>query len=318
MPELSYAPIEEQPSGGITARDALLSAVLVDKARRELERLSAVDRYDWPALFPRVSGFGAAGDIRRRVRMLLSAEPRFPYLLFPEERIEFVTKGMFNSFLEQYLLGPWAYLINHTLFLFTNYRVILLNSDGKGRARTMMWQIPYDRVAKYGAGVWFGSVTFRLKNGTSYKFANVPSLDRKRLKEYVRTRLEGVRREAFQFPSHASRDPLCASCATPIPPRTHRCPECAEEFIRPSTPALMSPILPGLGDLYLGWKGIAVLELIGFALVLLARLGIVSANADDWPIAIGVVAAANGIDAAITWLIARKGVLPTRMAWTGM
>lgn len=308
----------EGGGGGAAARDALLGRVGSDGVRARITELTRVDAYDWAMLFPRTEGMGAGGDVKRRVKMLKAIEPRLETLLYPDERIEFITSGVLNSFVEQYFLGVWALQINQTVFLFTNYRIILLNSDTKKRAKVMMWQAPYHRLRKYGAGQFAGSMRLKLSGGKSYAFSGVPGRDRKRLKEYMRARLEEVREANAEFPCHADRDPLCPTCCSPVPPKVYACPECNEEFIKPIKPALMSLVLPGLGDLYLGHTMLGIIELFGFIVVLFVALNIASSGEPIEILAgVGLIAVANLIDAAVTHHIASKGAMPKRLAWKG-
>jgi len=300
------------------ARDDVLASISSDRIRQRLLSLQKPEAYDWGSLFPKTDGMGAAADIKRRVRMLASVEPRLDTLLYPGERIEFVTKGMLNSWAEQYFMGIWSMLINQTLFLFTNYRVIQISADSKGRAKTMMWQIPYARMQKYGAGTFSGSVSFKLGNGGALRFSGVPHKDRKQLKSLVAGKLDLAGQGQLEFPSHADRDPLCCRCATPISRKTRSCAECGDEFINPIVPAIMSLIVPGVGDFYLGHRVMGVFELLGFAVVLLFAVGIVITDGlAALPIALIVVVIANAFDGAMTLHIARKGVLAKRLAWRG-
>ncbi len=316
--------IESSESVNTGSAEEFLAEIENEKIRRELVTLTQLDAYDWHNIFPKTTGMGAAGDVKRRVRMLQSVEPRLEYLLYPGERIEFITKGTLNSFLEQFLLGIWSVFINRTLFLFTNYRVILVSSDGEGRAKAMMWQIPYDRMKKFGAGRLSSSLRFKLVGSGTLNFSGVPSRDRKSLREYVRSRVAQVQDPSFAFPSHAPCDSLCTTCGTPVQHKHYNCSECSEEFIKPRTPALLSLLLPGLGDAYLGNHFIGVLEAIGFLFVLgFAFLaGAVAATTSGGIIA-GVLTAliviliANTFDAIITLKIASKGKLPKRLAWKG-
>lgn len=315
----------------IPGRREALDAIEHPKAGEAAASLTRPEAYDWTLLLPRTSGMGSARDIRRRVKMLKSVEPRFDYLLYPEERIEFVARGMLNSYAEQYFMGLWSFRINWSIFLFTNYRVILVNTGTKrGRVKSLMWQIPYDRVKKYGAAVHIGSVSFKLDDRKSYRFAGMAKRDRRLLKDYVRTQMQRVREEGFQFPSHRGRDSLCPACATPAAAKAKVCKSCGAEYINPYVPSLMSFFIPGLGDLYLGHRSIAFFELLGFAFVLLVALGIVSgggssASAGAAPLPLGFsfviaiifVAMANGVDAIITHHVASKGKQIKANAWKG-
>lgn len=304
------------PARAHAERDALLRALPNDKLRGEIGRLRADAPYAWAGLFPKVEGLGTGGDIKRRVKMLASVEPRLDTLLFPGEQIEFVTKGALNSFVEQFFMGFWSVIVNRTTFLFTNYRIILLNANNKGKAKTLMWQIPYARMKKYGAGGFSGVVKINTLDGRSYSFIHVPGADRKRLKEYMLARLAHTQQHGLPFPSHMDRDPLCAQCASPVPPRVQACPECGDEFINPATPALLSLIVPGLGHLYMGHRQMAMFELIGFA-VILVNMSIIIARNDLFGLlfAIVFIALTNGVDSLVTLHVAKKGCLPKRLAW---
>jgi hypothetical protein len=300
------------------APEQFLTGIANEKIRRTLTTLTQPHVYRWDTLFPRTDGIGAAGEVQRRVRMLKSIEARLDVLLYPGEQIEFVTKGTLNSWAEQYFMGIWSLVINRTVFLFTNYRVILLNSDGKGRAKSLMWQIPYDRLGKFKTNGVSGTTTFRLAGGGAYRFVGVPRADRKRLRDYVATRLDSARASDLAFPSHTDRDSLCPHCATPVQPKARACSECAEPFILPRVPALLSLAVPGLGDLYLGHRTMAFMELLGFAFLLLVVGSLVLAGTPaDLAGAALLLVLANSIDAAMTYHVARKGVLSRRLAWRG-
>jgi len=274
-----------------------------------IDSLQQSDRYNRETLFPRTSGFRAKADTKRRVTMLRSIESRLDLLLYPGETVEYVATAVLNSWVEQYFLGIWAQTINRTLLVFTQHRAIILLSDSKGRAKQQAWQIPYHRLKKYGAAVWVGSVKFKLDNGKSYKFMGMKKHDRKNLKEYMQQRLSIPPEESLEFPNHNARDPLCPGCWSPAPPKALICEHCDERFINPTTPALMSLALPGLGDLYLGHTVIAVVEMIGFAIVLLIATNLVVSDPGAWPFALLLIAIANIFDSLATLYIAKKGVI---------
>lgn len=321
LPEPPIAPAHDpapalDPARALAQRDALLASLPSEKLRAQIARLRSDGPYVWSWLFPKVAGLGTGGDIKRRVNMLAGLEPRLEYLLFPDERIEFVTTGALNSFFEQVFMGVWSQVVNRTLFVFTNLRLILINSDARGNAKTLMWQIPYHRMQKYGAGTLTGHVKINTLGGSSFSFISVPGADRKRLRDYMEARLAQTQHHGLPFPAHADRDPLCAQCATPIPPGVQACPECGDPFINPVTPALLSLLLPGLGNLYLGHRLMAVMEaaayafLIGNMALVIAKVGV-----GGLIIAVPIVAIANATDAMITLHVAKKGRLPRRLAW---
>lgn len=292
-----------------------LPADLDPKIQSMIGSLHHTSRYDIQSIFPKLSGMGAKSDVKRRVMMLGSIEDRIDTLLYPDERVEYVALAVLNSWAEQYFMGIWAITINRTLLIFTQHRAILMFADTKGRAKHQAWQIPYHRLMKYGAGVWAGSVCFKLDDGKKYKFTGMKKADRKNLREYMKTRLEQQVENRTEFPSFKARDALCPGCWTPTPPKLRACPHCEEEFIDPKIPGLCSLIIPGTGDLYLGHITLGIMELVGFGFVLLIIAGVVIDNPSDWPLGLLLLCIANGIDGAVTYHIAKKGYISKRHAF---
>lgn len=305
------SPVLQPRTGEPVSREQLLESVADPQISALIAQLRRPESYDFERLFPRTSGRGSLADVRKRVIMLTSIEPRFDHLLYPDERIGFVAKGVLNSFVEQYLMGIWAIFINRTLILLTNYRAILVQCDSSGRARLMAWQIPYQRVKRYGGHA--NPVKFRLDDNTALSYTGIPSKDRKLIGAFVRAQLDRLDRDGAQFPSHKPRDPLCPRCGTPVPPNTYACPECAERFTHPMKPTLMSLLVPGLGNLAMGQTGLAIVEMCGFAFFV--ALAIVLALAVNPLLGLLVIAVTNTFDAAMTHHVARKGVRPARFAW---
>lgn len=304
----SANPVESREN---VTRETVLAGIQDEKVRAMIAGLSRPDAYDWSHLFPKTTGRGASGDVKRRVRMLRSLEPRLDYLLFPDERIEFVTMGVLNSFVEQYFMGIWALIINRTMLVFTDMRLILVQCNGSGVAKSMMWQIPYHRIGNYTGSL--GVIKFRVDGGQLYTFSGVPGDDRKRLKEYVQSRVARTREAGAEFPSFAGRDSLCPACASPVPAAAESCPECGESFTKPHVPAIMSLIVPGLGHMHLGHHVMAVFEMAGFAIVIAVCAGLTLAG--EWPVAVALLATANFIDGAVTYHVAKKGKKLARRAW---
>lgn len=278
-------------------------------------RLARKDLYEMPTVFPRTDGMGSGKDIKRRIRMLESVEPRLDLLLYPEERIEFVTTAVLNSLAEQYFMGLWAIVINRTLMLFTQHRVILIQADGKGRAKHLAWQIPYTRLQGFKTGMMTSSARFKLENGKVYKFAQMPRRDRKLLRAFMEARATRAGEASFEFPSHEPRDSLCPACCTPLPARVRSCAECEESLADPKVPALMSLAVPGSGHLYLGHRGLGLVELAGFCFLLLAMVMVVIDNPSEWWIALAIIAIFNTADGLITLHVARKGMLSKRQTF---
>jgi hypothetical protein len=93
-------------------------------------------------------------------------------------------------------------------------------------------------------------------------------------------------------------------------------PNCGEEFIKPSKPALMSLCLPCLGDFYLGHRAVAVLEAFGYSIALFIFLSaILSGEAEAIVTLLFFLAIVHGMDALLTHHVASKGLVSVRNAW---
>lgn len=312
--EIDNTIVVERDYGAV--REAFLAEVENDKIREMIASLDDLPYY-YPQLFPRTSGWGAKGEIKRRIKLLKTIEPTVKNLLLTGEEVRFVTTGIFSSFLEQYFLGYIAYLINRTVFVFTNYRIVMMNSNSRHVPLQMKWHIPYDQIVKFKAGGFISAATvFKLKDKKKYVFAKMPKADRKLLREFVTGMMERADTEDFHLPHFQGRDNLCPNCLQPVPPKTYDCEKCSEEFIKPSKPALMSLCLPCLGNFYLGHWLIGIFELVGyivvgFVLIVMWQEDGVAAI----PIILVVLAAEHGFDALMTYHIAKKGLISTRKAW---
>jgi hypothetical protein len=272
--------------------------------------------YRWSSIFPDPEKFGKKRYTKTKATWLKQIEPLLDDLLFPKEEIRFATNGIFCSFAEQYLLGWMASFINRTAFLFTNYRIIMIHVDSKNRPLQMKWHIPYDQVKKFKTGGLSAAVVFKLKDKTSFTFSNVPTPDRKALKAFIDEMAKRVAKEEFWIPFSQCRDNLCTTCFLPVPRKTYICPNCQETFIEPKKPALMSLCLPCLGDFYLGHRGLGAMEAIGYLVFIVAFVA-ASVEGDSEGIIGLIIAIAimHSMDAALTLHMAKKGLVPRRLAW---
>lgn len=296
-------------------RSDLLKEVANEKINALIDSLGRYPYY-FPQLFPKTKGLGTKGFIKRKVNVIKAIEPIFNQLLLPREEVRFATTGIFYSFAEQYFMGWMANLVNRTAFFFTNYRIIMINVDSKNRPLKMKWHIPYDQIKEFKTGSLSSAVVFKLKDGKIYTFSRVLRPDRKGLREYVKEMIETVDKDNFRIPFYQSRDNLCTNCYLPVEPGNYTCKQCGEEFIKPIKPALMSLFFPCLGDFYLGHKGLGTLELLGYVIFLLAMIDAVAEEGiAALPGVLIAVAVIHILDFALTFHMAKKGIIPTKAVW---
>ncbi len=74
--------------------------------------------YNLDSMFPKLSGWGAKGEIKAKHKLVTNVEGFLARVLRPKEEVLYVAKGVQYKFSEQYFLGAWAALINQTVFVF--------------------------------------------------------------------------------------------------------------------------------------------------------------------------------------------------------
>jgi hypothetical protein len=250
---------------------------------------------------------------RKRLKLLQRIDGAVRPLLAESERVEFVSWGIEYSFAEHYFMGVWAQLINRRALVFTDRRILILQIDSRQRLRELKSQVRYAAIEKLARGT-LGYLSLVLRDGKKLTLTGIPRKDRKDLRERLKQHLEhGRASEPVQ-----SRENLCPHCGEKVVGFPDHCRSCAGAFKSGSQAGWLSLMLPGLGDWYLGHRGLAVIELFG-ALVMWGVLGlgaVASIDAGDASLAAaGVMAAVlftfmHGTDALITRRVGRKGIYP--------
>jgi hypothetical protein len=272
--------------------------------------------YYLPQIFPKTKGMGIQKLFYKKVALLQTIEPLLEKMLFVGEEVRFATSGVYCNFAEQYFLGSFSHYINRTLFILTNYRIILLNVGGKARPLQMKWHIPYDQIKKFSSGGLSSSMKFKLKDKKKYTFSGLPSFDRKPVKAFINEMIERAQDEEFHMPHFECRDNLCPSCFTPIPKKVYACEKCGDEFIHPRKPTLMSLCVPCLGDFYMGHRMLGVVELVGYCFIwVVLGNSLASEGITALPFVCFVLLLEHGLDAVLTNYMAKKGLVSVSKAW---
>src|SRR6056297_2210123 len=108
-----FSPVDETPTPESRLRDLQLS--LPEQLSYRLEKL-----------FPKTTGWGWKKQFKSRHKLLCRVEEVLTGTLFNGEEILYISKGMRYSFWEFYFIGIWAMTINHTVFVLTNLRLIMI------------------------------------------------------------------------------------------------------------------------------------------------------------------------------------------------
>lgn len=249
---------------------------------------------------------------RRRLAILRRIDPVLRPMLADGERVVFLTWGSFSSVWEM-ALGGWAtQLINQRAVVVTDRRLLLLQITGRGKPRFVRAQVDYGSVQDVTTTL-FGNLWIHFRDGGRQMVAGVPRADRASL-------VAAVNRMAQVAPVTADsgvRD-LCPHCAAAADAEAGACAACGGRFKSARHAMALSFLFPGMGDLYLGHRGFAALEITVAAFFWLGILTLAfdpSLPPAGFYITVGfVVFFLHGMDAVATRHIARGGRYPAAAA----
>lgn len=276
--------------------------------------------YEFALLF-KGDGWLARKRAKNRFKLLRALDPKLRRILRSGERVYFVTSGTTANLLEQFFVGAFvAQVVNRRALAFTTERVLLLQIDSRKRPRDLVSQISYASIAEVKA-TWSGYCRLTLRNNEKLNFIGVPKADRKNLAAFLADVVK--RGTVAPFSGGAlALEHLCPHCFAVVPGHPEQCPTCRGGFKRARTAMLRSLLFPGLGDLYLGHRTVALFEMFGAVLVWLQLIVVplalasvangnsVNMDAAYWATASVVLAIIHGLDAAATHHFALKGHHP--------
>lgn len=287
-----------------------MSVMESETLRQELPHGLSID---FDRMFPDSKGRRAGKANKKRLALLKKAAPFLRSAVEPEEKVLYVTQGMVNNFLEQYFAGWTVMYRNQTLVVTTDRRFILLHCNRRGCPCDFANEVPYLGITKLTPGGMLSSFVIAWKKG-NVALANISKQDGKRMQSYWT--------EALAWHVHSTversvdqRNYLCPSCYVPIAGHIDACPRCRVYFKSPKIAALRSLLLPGLGDLYLGYSLLAILQMIGAALVISVLLVAVITSKTPQEMVGGVtggfilIALYHGVDSLLTLHMAKKGLV---------
>ncbi|MDB5388776.1 MAG: hypothetical protein JWM11_4422 [Planctomycetaceae bacterium] len=273
-------------------------------------------QYDLDSVFPKVNGWLVKGPIKRKHKLIVKVEPTLEEILRPGEEVLYIAKGVQYSFWEQYFLGAWAALINQTVFVLTNVRLLMLHSNTKGKPKDMSWMIYYSQITHFKSG-WFGAVVVKLRDGKTFKYGGFTGADRKQMPKVFQQVANAYKERGFDPNVSQSRENLCYHCYSIIAKKEYVCSKCGAEYWQPSQIAWRSLMFPSWGDFLMRHYLIGLLELGGylfgwFAVVTLWIGALGAADPSVMAFAAVITALflipAHGVDAILTYYIANKGL----------
>jgi len=284
-------------------------AVLAKLAELKLGLNTDSMPYQLEKMFPRLDGWGVKGEIKRRVKLIQQVEPQLPEMLFPNEKILYVGKGIQHSIIESLTIGAvWSNMINQTVFVLTNLRLLMIRSNSKGSPADTCWMIYYSEITKFKSTLT-GVLDLKLNDGKKIRFTGFPKVDRKTMPKLFEEAMETYRERGFTPACSQSCEDLCGGCFAIVPKGQFQCEKCGTTFWTPGQVAIRSLIFPAWGDMLLKHRVLACVELLG----LMVTWFIAYALADDGDYfgAAIVILLAHSFDAVVTYFIAKKGLHPS-------
>ena len=249
---------------------------------------------------------------RRRSRLKLGilrrVDPALRAMLAEGERVVFLTWGSFSSVWEM-ALGGWAtQLINRRAIVVTERRLLLLQISARGKPRLVRAQIAYGSVNEVTT-TFFGNLWIHFRDGSRQMVAGVPRADRAPLRAAV-----GRMAQLSPPSAEGGVQNLCPHCHAVVDGDAPSCAACNGPFKSPRHAMLLSFLFPGMGDVYLGHKGFAALEMAAAGFFWLALLTLAfdpSLPPTAFYVTLGlVVLLMHGMDAVATRHVATGGRYP--------
>ena len=281
--------------------------------------------YEYGLMFE-AKGWWARRRAKARWKLVRKIDAKLRRVLRPEERVYHVSTGMLSDLGTQFFEGGTAaYYVNMRALVFTTERIVLLQIGSAQKPGLLVSELPYAALREV-KGTWTGMCQLTLVNGKKHKLSRMPKADRKYLQGFLsgvvaqggaaaESAVGGLRKGADGF-MH-----LCPHCFAGVAGRPTECPACGGGIRSANTAALLSLVFPGLGDWYLGYRGLAVMEMIGavflwFVLVIAPSMRPEAVEGMEggpiWGVAISIIVVAHVVDAVMTRGYALKGHYPGR------
>lgn len=211
------------------------------------------------------------GEYRNRknkfkLKILKAVHTMLEKMLKDGEKVMRIGKGTAYYPAELVFGNGWLTMYyNYYAILCTNQRILLININHRIRRPThYLFQIRYEEIKKIKRGLLSRSLIVHRMKGKRRIFMYVKGYIVKEIRQFIMDKKGSIR--AAEQP-HEPLENLCPSCFTPLAKRLISCPHCRAQFKKPKKAFLLSLLLPGLGDMYLGHTFLGLLELLGAVVV---------------------------------------------------
>jgi len=211
-------------------------------------------------------------SIEKRQRKLAAKLTFLGRFLRPGERVRLITTACSPfTVMEQLTTGYAIVYLKRAMLVVTNERILHVLTDGSLKYRDSIAEIRYEDCASMKQS--FSALKIRYKNGKDERFLYIPWAERRRLKDFLKTKTF----EATGGGS-AARTHLCPRCIKPLQHDVYECSACRLPFKSLDEGRRIALIYPGGGYFYTGhWflgVGDALAELFLITLLIVSILGI--------------------------------------------
>jgi uncharacterized protein (DUF983 family) len=260
-------------------------------------------------------GFGAKRLARNRLKLMKAIDPHVQTILSDGEKVQFVSWGTEYSFLEQFFMGLWSHLINRRALVFTDRRILMIQINSRRKVLDLKTQLRFQAIDKFATKT-FGYIGLVLRNGNRFNITGIPRKDRNFIKGFVSKKISETRAEAPGL----GIENLCPKCGNKVLSFPDRCRQCGQAFKSAKKAGWLSLVFPGLGDIYLGHRGLGIMEILGGMLawgsVAVPYAWATFSEGGPWIVSAGVASGifvfVHGTDCWITRRVGFKGIYPER------
>jgi predicted Zn finger-like uncharacterized protein len=299
---------ESRPSTPTETRQSEKIALIVDYP--DLQNLNT-EKFDIEAIFSR----DRKGGYRNRKNNLKLKILRAVHTILDErilrdgEKVMRIGKGTAFYSAEVFFGNGFLTMMYNTYALVsTNQRLLFININSRIANPThYFFQMPYENVRNVKRGLFSSSLQFDPAKGKRRSFMGVKSYLSKELEQFIKEKKQAAKRlgQLEEF-----CEDLCPSCFVPLRKGLGKCPQCKVTFKEPKKAFLRSLFLPGLGDIYLGHRGLGTLELIGSVFVWAVALFLLRSEGEGTlVVALFLLLFYNGVDGLLTYHMANKGYM---------
>lgn len=172
--------------------------------------------------------------------------------------------------LEQFFLGWMATATDQGVLLLTNRRLLFFLVARNGSWKRSVRSVSLGDIEKAEVKTWLGAkIEIQYRNGRKESYWRLRGDDAKRIKVIMALLLEagGSERSTAEGRVH-----LCPQCYTILSPGNYQCTKCSLEFKTEKTMVRRGLLFPGAAYYYAGHSGLAVLDFVIEAFILIEVL----------------------------------------------